>query len=84
MSVTVDMLKWVGVDDAFGASRGSDKWASHAISLQPFHGKKKVFLPQLFAPLSYNSAPHFSWRLSLTVFPALSKYANYKMVRAEN
>ena len=35
------MLKWVGVDDAFGASRGSDKWASHAISLQPFHGKKK-------------------------------------------
>ena len=41
--------------------------------------EKKVFLPQLFAPLSYNSAPHFSWRLSLTVFPALSKYANYKM-----
>ena len=89
----------VSVDDAFGASRGSDKWASHAISLcRPFCSKhgKSFFTSTLRALIATTRlsrhtvcvfacpAPHFSSRLSLTVFPALSKYANYKMVRAEN
>ena len=58
---------WLSADDALGASRGSDKWASHTISLchpAAFSREKKFFLTSTSTP---NASSSFSYSFALPI-----------------